>query len=341
MNDNLYKNALVVLALFSAAQAGPILVAAAGGLFILPYVLFSATAGQLADRFDKASLIRIVKAAEVAIMAAAAAGFMLGSIPLLMAVLFGLGIQATFFSPLKYGILPDHLAERELVAGNGLIEAGTFLGILVGTIAGGALIALPSGTTIVSVLGPPRRGGRVRRRVPRAAGAARGAGTSHRLECRARHARPAEDRQGKPPGLAVHLGLELVLDRRRHAAVGVPGRRETGSRGRQPGRDLSPDRVRHRRRHGIGRHRPDSEGRGHRAPCAVRGVRHLAVHLGLRNDLHGSPYRPADRHGPAVVRARLADERGPVPLGRVRRHLLGAAIRHRPRTSRTRRCVRA
>jgi acyl-[acyl-carrier-protein]-phospholipid O-acyltransferase/long-chain-fatty-acid--[acyl-carrier-protein] ligase len=153
INDNLYKNALVVLALFSAAQAGPILVAVAGGLFILPYALFSATAGQLADRFDKARLIRIVKAAEIAIMATAAAGFMLGSIPLLMAVLFCLGIQATFFSPLKYGILPDHLEERELVAGNGLIEAGTFLGILVGTIAGGALIALPSGAAIVSGLG--------------------------------------------------------------------------------------------------------------------------------------------------------------------------------------------
>ena len=151
LNDNLFKNALVVLVLFKSAESsGPALVALAGGVFILPYMLLSATAGQVADRFDMASTIRIVKWAEVGLMAVASAGFMLGSAGLLFAVLFGLGVHSTFFGPLKYAILPAHLDGQELVAGNGLVEAGTFLGILAGTIAGSALMPLPAGAAIVS-----------------------------------------------------------------------------------------------------------------------------------------------------------------------------------------------
>ena len=153
LNDNLFKNALVVLVVFRMAEGGPTLVALAGGVFILPYALFSALAGQLADRFDKSRLIRLTKLFEVALMALAAWGFLAGNVPALFAVLFGLGVQATFFGPLKYGILPDHLAEDELVRGNALIEAGTFGAILAGTIAGGALIGLPSGPGIVAVAG--------------------------------------------------------------------------------------------------------------------------------------------------------------------------------------------
>ena len=154
LNDNLFKNALVVLILFRVAgSSGPALVALAGGVFILPYALLSATAGQVADRFEKSRTILAVKLAEVALMALAAAGFLLESTPLLFTVLFGLGVQAPFFGPLKYAILPSHLAEHELVAGNGLVEAGTFLGILAGTVAGSALFALPHGPAIVSVAG--------------------------------------------------------------------------------------------------------------------------------------------------------------------------------------------
>ena len=153
LNDNLFKNALGVMALFVSAQYGNELVAIGLGVFILPYVLFSSVAGQLADRTEKASLIRLTKFWELGLMAAGAIGFLTASLPLLMAVLFGLGIQATFFSPLKYGILPDHLAETELVAGNGLIEAGTFIGILAGTIAGSALVRTPHGPAIVAGLG--------------------------------------------------------------------------------------------------------------------------------------------------------------------------------------------
>ncbi len=154
INDNLFKNALVVLILFrTGADHGPALVAAAGGVFILPYVLLSATAGQLADRFEKSRLILITKLAEVALMTLAAVGFLLGSVPVLFAVLAGLGVQATFFGPLKYAILPQHLDEHDLVAGNGLVEAGTFLGILAGTIAGPLLFGLRHGPAIVAGAG--------------------------------------------------------------------------------------------------------------------------------------------------------------------------------------------
>ncbi len=153
INDNLFKNALVVLALYHLTRAGPVVVALAGGVFILPYALFSATAGQLADKYDKSRLIRLTKLWELGLMLLAAAGFLSASIPALLLVLFGLGAQAAFFSPLKYASLPELLAEAELGPGNGLIEAGTFLAILAGTIAGGLLFALPGGAAIVSLAG--------------------------------------------------------------------------------------------------------------------------------------------------------------------------------------------
>ena len=142
LNDNMFKNAMVVLILYQSTAGGPVMVALSGLAFILPYVLFSVLAGQLADACEKSRLIRLTKLGEVAIMAIGSLGFLGHNLDLLMAALFGLGIQATFFGPLKYAILPDHLAEGELIAGNGLIEAGTFTGILIGTIAGGLLGAL-------------------------------------------------------------------------------------------------------------------------------------------------------------------------------------------------------
>ncbi len=153
-NDNLFKNALVVLIAIQAAGSGsPTLVAAAGAVFILPYLILSATAGQIADRFEKSRTIAWVKAMEVALMALAAASFLLHSLPLQFVVLFGLGVQATLFGPLKYGILPGLLREPELLAGNGLMEAATFVAILLGTLAGGALIALPGGPLAVAAAG--------------------------------------------------------------------------------------------------------------------------------------------------------------------------------------------
>jgi acyl-[acyl-carrier-protein]-phospholipid O-acyltransferase / long-chain-fatty-acid--[acyl-carrier-protein] ligase len=153
VNDNLVKNAMVVLGLFQLGIGGTGLSALAGALFIAPYVLLSATAGQLADRFAKPRVIVAYKLAEVLLMAAAAAALLTESVPGLLVVLTGLGIQATLFGPVKYGVLPEHLADDELVAGNGVIEATTFLSIVAGTVAGGALILLPHGTAWVSLVG--------------------------------------------------------------------------------------------------------------------------------------------------------------------------------------------
>ncbi|HXQ52843.1 MAG TPA: MFS transporter [Stellaceae bacterium] len=155
VNDNLFKNALVILIAYhdtSSVRGAEILVTLAGAVFIFPYFLFSATAGQIADRFEKQRLVRIVKLWEIGVMLVAALGFALDSIGFQMLVLFGLGTQAAFFGPVKYAIIPELLAEHELMAGNALIEAGTFLAILIGTIAGGLLILAPHGPAIVSLL---------------------------------------------------------------------------------------------------------------------------------------------------------------------------------------------
>src|SRR5580698_7509220 len=153
LNDNLVKNAMVVLAIFQLQSGGAGLSALAGALFIAPYAALSATAGKLADRFEKPRLIQIYKAMEVGLMVLAALAFLSGSVSALLAVLVGLGVQAALFGPVKYGVLPELLAEDELIAGNGLIEATTFLCIVAGTVAGGALILLDDGSAAVGVAG--------------------------------------------------------------------------------------------------------------------------------------------------------------------------------------------
>ena len=141
-NDNLYKSAMVILvtyAIYSDETKEATFNAIAGGLFILPFFLFSALAGQLADSMDKARIIRFVKTAEIAIMVGGAAGLLLHSVPLLLAALFAMGIHSSFFGPIKYAILPQHLHKDEVLGGTGLVEAGTYGAILLGTIAGGLL----------------------------------------------------------------------------------------------------------------------------------------------------------------------------------------------------------
>ncbi len=154
-NDNVFKNALVILITYVLAERagmdGRLMVTAAAGIFILPFFLFSATAGQLADRYDKATLIRWVKLLELVLMLAAAAGFWLRSVPWLMTVLFLMGSQSALFGPLKYGILPEQLRREELVGGNGLIQAATFLAILLGTLVGGLLVMADGGILVISV----------------------------------------------------------------------------------------------------------------------------------------------------------------------------------------------
>lgn len=154
-NDNLFKNAMLMLITFRLAeQSGmnaQVMVPLAAGIFILPFFLFSATAGQLADKYDRARIARMVKLAEIALMALAAVGFVTANVWLLMFLLFGMGTHSTFFGPIKYAILPQHLKPEELLAGNAYVEAATFLSILLGTIAGGLLVMTSGGEWVISV----------------------------------------------------------------------------------------------------------------------------------------------------------------------------------------------
>ncbi|MFZ2990497.1 MFS transporter [Ideonella sp.] len=148
-NDNIFKFAFTVLVTYRvqlewlpAHLAGLVI----GAVFILPFLLFSATAGQLADKFDKAQMTRGIKSLELGIMLVAAVGLWTGQMALLLGCIFLLGLHSTLFGPVKFAYLPDHLNERELTGGNGMVEMGTFVAILLGNVVGGLLIALPEGT---------------------------------------------------------------------------------------------------------------------------------------------------------------------------------------------------
>jgi 1-acyl-sn-glycerol-3-phosphate acyltransferase len=145
-NDNLFKFAFTVMVTYQLqvswlppGLAGIVI----GALFIAPFLLFSATAGQLADKYDKAALMRFVKWFEVGVMLVAAWGFLAAHVPLLLACVFLMGLHSTLFGPVKYAYLPQHLDERELTGGNGVVEMGTFVAILLGNVAGGLLISIP------------------------------------------------------------------------------------------------------------------------------------------------------------------------------------------------------
>ena len=150
-NDNVFKNALIITVAYDATRAADasLLVNLSAGLFILPFFLFSALAGQIADRCEKSALIRNIKLAEIVIMVLAAAGFLLANTTFLIALLFLMGTQSAFFGPVKYAILPQQLAESELVGGNALVESGTFLAILLGTLLGGLLVGAGNGNVLI------------------------------------------------------------------------------------------------------------------------------------------------------------------------------------------------
>ncbi|MCS0495420.1 acyl-[ACP]--phospholipid O-acyltransferase [Ancylobacter sp. MQZ15Z-1] len=137
-NDNFVKNAMALLILYGlAVENGGAMITLAGGIFILPFFLLSSLGGQLADRYDKSLIARRLKFVEVWVVLVASAGFVMQSLPVLMVGLFLMGCLSALFGPVKYGILPDHLAKDELVAGNALVETATFAAILAGTVGGG------------------------------------------------------------------------------------------------------------------------------------------------------------------------------------------------------------
>lgn len=155
-NDNVFKNALLILILFSVGREAPmeetVLVTVASAIFILPFFIFSATAGQLADKYEKSGMIRWIKFAEVLIMGAGVAALQFGDVYWLLGVLFLMGVQSAFFGPLKYSILPTLLRKDELIGGNAFVEAGTFLAILVGTIVGGLMAGWEYGVNGVAAI---------------------------------------------------------------------------------------------------------------------------------------------------------------------------------------------
>jgi 1-acyl-sn-glycerol-3-phosphate acyltransferase len=145
-NDNLFKFAFTVMVTYQLqidwlppAMAGLVI----GALFILPFLLFSATAGQLTDKYDKTRVIQLVKSLEIAIMLLAAWGFWTGNVFVLLGCVFLMGLHSTLFGPVKFAYLPQHLNDRELTGGNGMVEMGTFVAILLGQVAGGLLVAIP------------------------------------------------------------------------------------------------------------------------------------------------------------------------------------------------------
>jgi 1-acyl-sn-glycerol-3-phosphate acyltransferase len=161
-NDNLLKNVLIILVTYQAARWSALrpelLANIAAALFIAPFVVFSGIAGQLGERFDKSRILKCVKALEILIMLVAACGFLQHRVALLLFALFMMGVHSTFFAPAKYGLLPEVLNAEELVGGNALLETGTFLAILLGTLAAGLLAGhntswIAAGLLLIALLG--------------------------------------------------------------------------------------------------------------------------------------------------------------------------------------------
>lgn len=154
-NDNVFKTALITLVAFHAASLSSIdsatLVTLLPGVFVLPFFLFSATAGQIADKYEKSQIIRLVKAFEIAIMLFASAGFFMHNIWVLASALFMMGMHSTLFGPVKYAYLPQHLKEYELIGGNGMVEMGSFVAILLGQVLGAWLATVAQHELFTSV----------------------------------------------------------------------------------------------------------------------------------------------------------------------------------------------
>jgi MFS family permease len=148
-NDNVFKNALVMLITYKAYKLSGLspesMVALCGGIFILPFFLFSAMAGQICDKYPKHKLMFYIKVWEIGVMIIGGYGFITENIVVLIGTLFVMGLQSSFFGPVKYSILPELVKDSELVQGNALVSMATFVAILLGTIIGGVLIAIEDG----------------------------------------------------------------------------------------------------------------------------------------------------------------------------------------------------
>jgi MFS family permease len=253
-NDNLFKFAFTVMVTYQLqlswmppAMAG----LAIGALFILPFLLFSATAGQLTDKFDKTKMIRFVKNLEIAIMLIAAWGFVTANAVVLLGCVFLMGLHSTLFGPVKFAYLPQVLDARELTGGNGMVEMGTFVAILLGQVAGGLLVAVPQiGHTSVAVacvlLALAGRG--VAQAIPQAP--ATDPGPGHQLEPLQRNLAQPEARARQRGGVPFAAGHFVDVVLRRGVPEPVPQLRQGSAARRRAGGLAAAGGVldRHRRR---------------------------------------------------------------------------------------------
>ena len=291
-NDNLLKNALGIYVIFvlvtgTGADAGvdvagtrlaaATLVLLAQALFIAPFFLFSGVSGTLADRVDKAAIARWVKVVEIGIMALGGLGLWLANVPLLLAAVFALGTHSTVFGPIKYALLPQHLRDDELVAGNALIEAGTFLSILLGTIIGGSVVLMAGGPAMVGVIGVVCAVDRHGHGPPDSAGAAGRRRRSAEAAAVRRLVR-GRDAHRPPPGpAAAGAGDLVVLDLRRDDHRAAARLRQERPLRRRPRRDADAGALRARRRPRLDRRRAPAARRGQRPPRAGGGRRSWAL----------------------------------------------------------------
>ncbi len=253
-NDNLFKQAMVLFAtysIYSNAKYEASFSAIATGLFILPFFLLSALSGQLADRLDKALIVRTVKSAEIVIMLLGATGLLLASVPLMLGAVLAMGIHSTFFGPIKYAILPQHLKKDEVLGGTGLIEAGTYIAILAGTILAGVIDAR---LTAAIVLGIAAIGWLTARGIPVAPPPRRAAAARFPRRARLDPARVGHDAHSAPvPG---DLRDQLLLDDRIGADHRIPAAGEECLHRRPAGREPVPRDLLGRRRDRIGADQP-------------------------------------------------------------------------------------
>ena len=255
-NDNVYKNALVIFVAFQAATLTAMssndLVNIAAAVFIAPFVLFSATAGQIADKFEKSRLIRFVKLFEIAIMVIGAIGFYRRDLLLLFLALGLMGVHSTLFGPVKYAILPQNLRPDELIGGNGLVEMGTFVAILLGEIVGGVVIAIkPNGPIIagVTAIAIAVAGYVVSRAIPPSA--RRGARAEDQLEPGHRDRAQSALRLRQPRRLAVYAGHLVVLVLRRDLPHAVRELHQGRARRRRARRHVAARDLLGRDRHRV------------------------------------------------------------------------------------------
>src|SRR3990170_1025600 len=312
-NDNLFRTSMVMLVIYGIyrdAEQEATFSAIAGGLFILPFFLLSALAGQLADANDKAVIVRIVKTAEMLIMIVGAAGLLFHNVPLLLAALFAMGVHSTFFGPIKYAILPQHLHKDEVLGGTGLVEAGTYIAILGGTLLGGILVV--------------QRAAFAGTRDPRLPE------TRHGLAHHPRLDHPGQRDPAREAAVPGDHRYQLLLVDGRGARRPVPAIGQEQPRLRPDGRDPVPCGVFDRGCHRLGRGEPPAQGRGRGEVRTGLGAGDGAVRARPpppRPRLAGQRRR-APRHVPVPRPSeRLDGRRRPARDVDRRRHVRGPALR--------------